>query len=138
MKDPKSILITGATRGIEGTSQEGTSTSPCRMSQRAVLKSIRPRTGSGPWQRVSMLSGGNQQKVALARLLHHDVEVFLLDEPTSCLDPTAGREFIRLLEDLREEIRSGRLDDARLDERVDESAIAAAVDVRLGLGSATP
>ena len=55
---------------------------------------------SGPWQRVSMLSGGNQQKVALARLLHHDVEVFLLDEPTRGIDVASKREVYALLGNL--------------------------------------
>ncbi|MHB1309011.1 MAG: sugar ABC transporter ATP-binding protein [Limisphaerales bacterium] len=40
----------------------------------------------GPDQPVGQLSGGNQQKIALARLLHHDARVFLLDEPTRGID----------------------------------------------------
>lgn len=39
-----------------------------------------------PDQPISELSGGNQQKIALGRLLFHDARILLLDEPTKGID----------------------------------------------------
>jgi ribose transport system ATP-binding protein len=55
---------------------------------------------SGPSQRVAGLSGGNQQKVALARLLHHDVDILILDEPTRGIDVASKAEIYKLLDGL--------------------------------------
>jgi ribose transport system ATP-binding protein len=52
------------------------------------------------WQRVAELSGGNQQKVAIARLLHHDVDVLLLDEPTRGIDVASKAQIYALLDEL--------------------------------------
>jgi ribose transport system ATP-binding protein len=54
----------------------------------------------GPRQKVSELSGGNQQKVALARLLYHDLDVLLLDEPTRGIDVGSKASVYRLIDDL--------------------------------------
>jgi ribose transport system ATP-binding protein len=54
----------------------------------------------GPGQRVSELSGGNQQKVAVARLLYHDLDVLLLDEPTRGIDVASKAALYRLIDEL--------------------------------------
>jgi ribose transport system ATP-binding protein len=55
---------------------------------------------SGPGQAVWLLSGGNQQKVALARLLHQEADVWLLDEPTRGIDVGSKAEIYRLIGEL--------------------------------------
>lgn len=53
-----------------------------------------------PAQHVGELSGGNQQKVAFGRLLHHDVDVLLLDEPTRGVDVASKTQIYRLIGEL--------------------------------------
>jgi ribose transport system ATP-binding protein len=53
-------------------------------------------------QWVQFLSGGNQQKVALAKWLALDPRVLLLDEPTRGIDVGAKQEIYRLMEQLAE------------------------------------
>jgi ribose transport system ATP-binding protein len=51
-------------------------------------------------QPVRELSGGNQQKVAVARLLHHDVDVLVLDEPTRGIDVSSKAQIYQLIDQL--------------------------------------
>jgi ribose transport system ATP-binding protein len=70
--------------------------------QRAASRKWIERLGiktTGPDQHIAGLSGGNQQKVALARLLHHDVDVLLLDEPTRGIDVSSKAQIYRLMDD---------------------------------------
>lgn len=55
---------------------------------------------AGPGQDCASLSGGNQQKIALGRLLHHQASVFLLDEPTRGIDVGSKAQIYALMGEL--------------------------------------
>jgi len=55
---------------------------------------------AGPGQSVGALSGGNQQKVAVGRLLEHGVDILLLDEPTRGIDVGAKALIYKLIDEL--------------------------------------
>ena len=52
---------------------------------------------------VSKLSGGNQQKVALAKWLVRDIRVLIMDEPTRGIDVGAKSEIYHIMSDLARE-----------------------------------
>ena len=56
--------------------------------------------------RASSLSGGNQQKLALAKVLHPDPRVIVLDEPTRGVDVGAKRDIYFLIQRLAREGRA--------------------------------
>ncbi len=51
-------------------------------------------------QRADQLSGGQSQRVAIARMLMQRPELVMADEPVASLDPIAGEEVMALLSDL--------------------------------------
>jgi ABC-type sugar transport system ATPase subunit len=52
------------------------------------------------WQRVSKLSGGNQQKIVIAKWMLRNCDIFLLDEPTRGIDIGAKFEIYSLINQL--------------------------------------
>jgi ABC-type sugar transport system ATPase subunit len=75
--------------------------------------SIRGAKMSDP---VSRLSGGNQQKVVLAKSLAREPSIMLLDEPTRGIDVGAKSEIYRLIDDLAKEGKAILLISSELEE----------------------
>ena len=59
-----------------------------------LIKNLRVKTPS-IWTDAIFLSGGNQQKVVLAKWLFADQEIYIFDEPTRGIDVNAKAEFYK-------------------------------------------
>ena len=71
--------------------------------QREIVDRFIKRLGikcAGPEQPIRELSGGNQQKVLLARWLCMNPRLLILDEPTRGIDVGAKAEILKLIREL--------------------------------------
>jgi ribose transport system ATP-binding protein len=120
---PKSRWRQGVGMLSENRKEEGVATSLCvaenvtlsdmkKFGRFGFLRPARQRRAAARWidrldircrdarQAVGELSGGNQQKTAFARLLEHDVDVLLLDEPTRGIDVAAKAKIYEVINEL--------------------------------------
>lgn len=74
--------------------------------ERAIALLQRVGLGNRIDHKPSELSVGQQQRVALARMLANDPALILADEPTGNLDPETADQVIRFLEEFNEEGRT--------------------------------
>ena len=68
-------------------------------SSKALIEKLKVKTPS-IHQKVESLSGGNQQKVVLAKWLFNDADILILDEPTRGIDVGAKYEIYVLMNEL--------------------------------------
>ncbi|EOD69553.1 sugar ABC transporter ATP-binding protein [Amycolatopsis vancoresmycina] len=95
-----------------------------RARQDRVVKVFMERLrikAASPEQKVSELSGGNQQKVLLARWLATGPKILLLDEPTRGIDVGAKAEVQALIDELAQEGLGVLLISSELEELIDGS-----------------
>ncbi len=95
-----------------------------RKQQEEIVTRFIRRLGiktSGPDQKIRELSGGNQQKVLLARWLCLNPRLLLLDEPTRGIDVGAKGEIQKLIDELAESGMGVLLISSELEEIIEGS-----------------
>jgi ribose transport system ATP-binding protein len=95
-----------------------------RKKQEQIVDNFIQRLGiktAGPEQKIRELSGGNQQKVLLARWLCMNPRLLLLDEPTRGIDVGAKSEIQKLVEELAESGMGVLLISSELEEIIEGS-----------------
>jgi phosphonate transport system ATP-binding protein len=72
---------------------------PLRRAERIRVAEVLDQVGIADklHERLDRLSGGEQQRVAVARVLHQDPELVVADEPFSAVDPERSAQVVRLL-----------------------------------------
>lgn len=93
-----------------------------RQSAQAAIDAL-DIAASGPGQIVSGLSGGNQQKVVMARALANTPDVLVLIDPTVGVDIKSKEALLAAVDAVRQEgkailLSSSELDDLRICDRV--------------------
>jgi ABC-type lipoprotein export system ATPase subunit len=89
------VLLAGRVRGARADAAARAQALIDRLGLREVAASL-------PHQ----LSGGEQQRFAIARALVNDPQVVLADEPTGNLDQASGQDVLRLLRETADEGRA--------------------------------
>ncbi|MCG2796482.1 MAG: energy-coupling factor transporter ATPase [Actinomycetia bacterium] len=103
-QDPENQLVTESPVSEVAFGLENMGLDPATMRKRVeeVLATLRLSSLKG--KKISELSGGQKQKVALASVLVMHPEVLVLDEPTSQLDPISADDFLSTLKSLNDEL----------------------------------
>ena len=95
---PVMLRTTALANVVYGLKLKGHATDECERRARQALAHVGLEALAK--RPARLLSGGEQQRVALARVWALEPELLILDEPTASLDPASSREVERIINDI--------------------------------------